>query len=159
MSDHVYSRLMLHVVQLRSPRMSAQSLQISSQNHLLIPTYVIRISLSPPDLSVQQPNIAPPISPLVVLESACPIPPAAVPEDTPPEPQPNLPERAPFRLFKWLRLNRSARPTFLQRAKLPFFKQRRRQDEEGVELKERPLSIVDVPLSPGLPVSTPFLIL
>ena len=48
MSDHVYSRLMLHV-QFRSPRMSAQSLQISLQNHLLlIPTYVIRISLFPP---------------------------------------------------------------------------------------------------------------
>jgi len=159
MSDHVYSRLMLHVVQLSSPRMFTQSLQISSQNHLLIPTYVIHISLSPPDLSVQQPDIAPPISPPVILESACPIPLPTVLEDTPPETQPNSPERAPFRLFKWLRLNRPARPTFLQRAKLPFFRRRRRQDEEGIELKEHPLSIVDVPLSPGLPVSTPFLIL
>ena len=159
MSNHVYSRLMLHVVQLRSPRMSAQSLQISLQNHALIPTYVIRISLFPPDLRVQQPNIAPPISPPVVLESACPIPLPAVPEDTPPEAQSNSSERAPPRLFKWLRLriNTPARPTFLQRVKLPFLKQPRRQDEEGIELKERPPSIVDVPLSPGLPVSTPFL--
>ena len=157
MSDHLYSRLTLHVVQLSSPRrISAQSLQISSRNHLLILMYVICISLFPPDLRVQQPGIAPPISPPVVLESACPIPLPAVPEDTPPEPQPNSPERAP-RLFKWLHFNTPARPTFLQRAKLPFFKQRRRQDEEGIELEERPPSIVDVPLAPGLPVSSPFL--
>jgi len=155
MSDHVHSRLMLHVVQLSSPRMSAQYLQISSQNHLLIPTYVIRISSFPPDLCVQQPDIAPPISPPVVLESACPTSLPGVPEDTPPGAQPNSPERAP-RLFRWLRLNTAGRPTFLQRAKL--FKHPRRQDEEGIELNERPPSIVDVPLSPGLPVSTPFLI-
>jgi len=107
----------------------------------------------PPDLSVQQPDITPSISP-PVLQSACPIPLPAVPEDTPPEAQPNPPERSPFRLFKWLRLNTPAQPTFLQRAKLPFFKQPGRQDEEGVQLKERQqIEVVDVPLAPGRPVS------
>ena len=97
----------------------------------------------------------PPVSSPVVAESAFHIPLPAVPEDTPPEAQPNLPERAPPRLFKWPHLNTPARPTFLQRAKLPFFKQPRGQDEEGTQLKERQeVEVVDVPLAPGRLVST-----
>ena len=97
----------------------------------------------------------PPVSSPVVAESARPIPLPSVTEDTPPEPQPNLPERAPPRLFKWLRLNTPARPTFLQRAKLPLFKQPRGEDEEGIQLTERQqVEVVDVPLAPGRLVST-----
>ena len=61
-SNHVYSMLMLHDVQFRSPRMPARSLQIFSQNHFLIPTYVIRISLFPSRPPCSQPNIGPLIS-------------------------------------------------------------------------------------------------
>jgi len=73
----------------------------------------------------------------------------------PPDVQPSSPERAQPRFFKWHRHNTPAPSTFLQRAELPFFKQPRRQDEEGIQLEERQeVEVVEVSLAPGRLVST-----
>ena len=87
-------------------------------------------------------NVPPP-EPLEVL---------SVPDDSPPEIQPSSPERTLHRFFKWLH---PALPTFPPRVRLHFF-QRQMQHDEGVELRERPPSVVDVPLATANLVRFPF---
>ena len=67
----------------------------------------------------------------------------SVADDALPGIQSSSPERIQHRFFKWLH---PARPTFLSQARLHFF-QRQRQHNEGIELQERPPSVVDVPLA------------
>ena len=129
--------------------MSAQSPPTSSQNHRLILTYVIRIRItiffSLPLYS--QPAIIRPISP----------PTESVHDHAPPEEvQPSSPEQDQHGFFAWLHSITPARSTFLQRARLHFFRRPQRHHDEGLELQERPPSIINVPLAQGLLVSTPF---
>ena len=98
-----------------------------------------------PDLH-SQPAIIRPISPPPEPHEVL-----SVPDDAPPETQPSSPERVQHRFLKWLH---PARPTFLSRVRLHFF-QRQRQHDEGVELQERPPSVVDVPLATANLVRSP----
>jgi len=156
LSNCMYSRLMLHHIQFRSLRMPVNYLKVFSQNHLLIPTYVICISLFPSWPLCSQPDITLPISPLVIPEDPCPTPLPTVSEDAQSEVQPSSPERVQPQLFNWLSCNIPATSTFLQWVWLPFFKRPQRVNNEVMELEECPPSIVEVPLGYSQPVSTSF---